>query len=106
MPSITFQDCTCPHCKAKLDDVPEKTRTCPACNQPLDRREVYATRNYGSIVLPPWIIAFTWPLLIMIIGVVLFFYFYSTGIPDLFIPGIVVAIGMVFFFFKLNSSGN
>jgi hypothetical protein len=103
MPTIFYERCRCPHCKTTLDQIEENTPDCPACTKPLDPQQVWSTRSYaGTLILPPWISAFGWPFLLMIFGFVFFFYAKSQGYVNVYIPGFMVALGLIYFIFKLT----
>jgi hypothetical protein len=104
MPTIYYQNCTCPHCKVKLDTLAESAPICPTCNKPLNPRDVWATRKYpGLLILPRWLTAFGWPLLLILAGVLCIALAYAARIPiPLKIPAILIAIGLVYFFIKLS----
>ena len=96
MANPTFTRCRCPHCKLPLDFLEITETQCPRCHQTLEPQAVWLTRTYeGQIDLPPWILAFTWPLALMILGAFVAWY------ASLFMGGIALSVGLVFFFAKL-----
>ena len=103
----TFLHCRCPKCKRAFDYVPVSAYECPFCQWEIRRSAVWETRQYpGIFILPGWAKAFGWPLLLMLSGVGLFLYIYFVGHEiELRVPSILVAIGLVFFMFKLNTNG-
>ena len=102
-----YENCTCPHCKTKLDQVAVTISSCPSCNQPFDPSAVWATRSYpGLIILPRWVSAFGWPFLLIALGAILWIaksFGYPIPVKLAIIP---LAIGLVYFFIKLFSLDN
>lgn len=80
---------------------------CPACNKPLDARAVWMTKRYpGQLVLPGWLAAFGWPLLLMLLGFGLFLLGYFGYFPiPLKLPVFLIGVGMVYFIAKLATDG-
>ena len=103
----TFLHCKCPKCKRAFDFVPISAYECPFCQWEIRRSEVWETRHYpGVLILPGWVKAFGWPLLIMLSGVAFFFYIYFAAHEiELKVPSALIAIGLVFFLFKLHTNG-
>jgi hypothetical protein len=92
-----FLNCHCPHCKADLDGVLATLEHCPRCREPIDAQAVWRTRKYPGIVeIPPWTIAFTWPLALILLGAFIAWY------ASILTGTLVLSIGLVFFVFKLN----
>jgi len=97
MPTETYQYCRCPHCKLPLDYLRVEEETCPRCQKVLEPDAVWATRKYpGSFTIPGWVSAFTWPVLLMGVGV----YLFVGGVE--IIGTLVMSIGLIFFLFKLH----
>ncbi|HUO06873.1 MAG TPA: hypothetical protein VM008_00945 [Phycisphaerae bacterium] len=103
----TFLYCRCPHCKRPFDYVLVTAYECPFCQKEIRRSEVWETRRYpGTVILPGWMRAFGWPFLLMLAGVALFvMYYYEAHEIELKVPAGMVAIGLIFFLFKLNNNG-
>jgi hypothetical protein len=103
----TFLQCRCPGCKRPFDYVPIDAEACPFCKWEIQADAVWQTRQYeGLVMLPGWIRAFGWPFLLMVGGVGLFLYaYYGFHEVELKLPGAMVAIGLIFFMFKLNNNG-
>jgi len=108
MPTAFYQNCRCPACKHPLDDVATTILVCPACGQPLDPAAVWSTRVYpGQIVLPGWVRAFGWPVLLMAAGVAV------AAVEQFFLgrflfqlPVLLIGTGLVFFFIRIFGIGD
>jgi hypothetical protein len=87
--------------------VPISAYECPFCQWEIRREEVWQTRQYpGVLILPGWVKAFGWPFLIILAGVAFFCYAYFVlHEVELKVPAALVAIGLVFFMFKLSTNG-
>jgi hypothetical protein len=106
----TFLHCRCPKCKRPFDFVPISACECPFCQWEIRRSEVWQTRQYpGILILPGWVKAFGWPLLLMAAGVAFFLYCYfaevGIGVQVIEVSGIFFGTGLIFFLFKLNTNG-
>jgi len=107
MPTAYYTNCRCPYCQHKLDEVAETVLSCPLCNRPLDRRDVWATRKYpGHVILPKWVAAFTWPLLLIVVGVaslpITLAWERIGRSPPGTLSYVLIAFGVVYFFIKFN----
>ena len=104
----TFQDCRCPHCRHPLDDLSTTAPACPQCNHALEPHEVWLTRRYpGLLVLPGWLKAFGWPLLLIIGGFGVIGLSYASGMPiPVELPVLLIGTGLVFVIVKLATNGD
>lgn len=98
-----YTGCRCLRCKAKFDTIATTITTCPTCNTAIDPSTVWATRCYeGHTVLPSWLRAFGWPLLVIFAGVAFgAFEWLVLGVLHLSFVAVVIATGAVWFFVKL-----
>jgi hypothetical protein len=106
----TFLHCKCPKCKRAFDFVPISAYECPFCQWEIRRSEVWDTRRYpGVLILPGWVKAFGWPLLVMLAGVAFFLYCYfavdGMGTNAVIVSSIIFGTGLIFFIAKLNTNG-
>ncbi len=65
------------------------------------------TRTYpGLIMLPGWLKAFGWPFLLMVAGFAMVGAAYAFKVAiSLKVPAALIALGMVFFIYKLATDG-
>lgn len=98
-----YERCRCLHCKCGLDETPTTAKRCPRCDRELDPHDVWSTRRYsGVLVLPPWITAFGWPLLLIVLGVALMAGSYvGSGRSAITIPAGIIGTGITWFLVKL-----
>ena len=95
----TYIQCRCPKCKLALDDVDTYIEACPRCDATLEPEAVWQTRRYpGHVEIPPWVMAFTWPLLLLGLGVFVALY------ASMMLGAMAASIGLIFFLFKLTSN--
>lgn len=106
MPTHCYQNCHCPDCRHKLDDVATTSATCPMCNKPLDPHRVWSTRVYpGVLILPHWVAAFGWPLLFILAGVGSGAYtWFYLGYIRISLSATLIAIGVVHALVKLANA--
>ncbi|MEM1356013.1 MAG: hypothetical protein AAGH88_14155 [Planctomycetota bacterium] len=91
----------------KLDEVDTETKSCPECGIELEPRSVWMTRRYpGTIVLPGWLSAFGWPLVVVLCGVLITtFSWILFGWIPLKPVAIIFGLGLVWAMVKLVSDG-
>ncbi len=104
----TFLNCRCTGCKRPFDFVPIDADACPFCRSPIDATATWQTRKYpGIVMLPGWVRAFGWPFLLMLAAPAIFLYeYYGSHVFEPRLPGLLFAIGTIFFFVKLNTNGD
>lgn len=90
--------------------MPISADECPFCRWEIRREEVWQTRRYpGVVILPGWVKAFGWPLLLMVAGVVFFLWCYFTvdgmGTNAVIVASVFFGTGLIFFIAKLNTDG-
>ncbi len=109
----TFTDCRCPECQHPLDDVATAATECPFCHQPLNRLEVWSTRQEpNQINLPGWLRAFGWPFLLMLAGATVFVLKFGKFWPHptrgwmMTQAEILFALGLVHFLYKFAMDGD
>lgn len=70
-----FENCKCPHCKKKMDEVSTSVTSCPHCFEEIDSFDVWMTKKEtSSIPFPSWITSNWKPL-----GLILFGCIFSAG---------------------------
>lgn len=107
-PTRYFERCRCPHCRVKLDDLADTARQCPRCQQGFDAHDVWSTRRYpGLLILPAWVSAFGWPLVLIASGFALALVQVALfSIVDVRGPAALVGAGAGWFFTRTLFGGD